>query len=275
MVRDWIELPLTEIQEHIGRWFAEHQIADAWTGQPRYLPFRRLVTATGRWIPGRGKGSGTYAKFGAPGADRPDGVERALWLAALLGKPLPPALLAHIVHRIRTDGRLDTERAALVRLALRRRPGLADQESYMPVLNPENHRPSYLAGRLFAVLEDLQRSAARARGEDLPNVTFTDRYYSRAITSPAVALIAGERDSRAWLKRLRRDQKAWFSAIEKQLDELYDEIAKAGGVPHGAVLPDQAAFILGYHQQRAASRAARIAASAEKSTTATDEGDPA
>jgi CRISPR-associated protein Csd1 len=275
MVRDWIELPLIEIQENIGRWFAEHQIADSWTGQPRYLPFRRLVNATGRWIPGRGKSSGTYAKFGAPGADRPDGMERALWLAALLGKPLPPALLAHVVHRIRTDGRLDTERAALVRLALRRRPGLADQEEYMPVLNPENHRPSYLAGRLFAVLEDLQRSAGRARGDQDLNVTFADRYYARAITSPAVALVAGERDSRAWLKRLRRDRPAWAHTYEKQLDELYDELARAGGVPHGAVLPDQAAFILGYHQQHAATRAARAAASSDKTPNAIDEGDPA
>jgi hypothetical protein len=33
------------------------------------------------------------------------------------------------------------------------------------------------------------------------------------------------------------------------LDELLDRLAKAGGMPHGAVLADQAAFILGYHQQ--------------------------
>ena len=66
----------------------------------------------------------------------------------------------------------------------------------MPVLNPHNHKPAYLAGQTFAVLEDIQLSAARAAGDDAPNVTFTDRYFARAVTSPAVALVAGRRDAR-------------------------------------------------------------------------------
>ena len=44
------------------------------------------------------------------------------------------------------------------------------------------------------------------------------------------------------------------SRYEQQLDELFARLNAAGGLPHGAVLADQAAFILGYHQQRAASR---------------------
>ena len=130
----------------------------------------------------------------------------------------------------------------------------------MPALNPPHRQPAYLAGQVFAVLEDIQLSAARAGGDEAPGVTFTDRYFARAVTSPAVALVAGRRDARAWLKKLRRERPTWATAAERRLDDLFGQIAAAGGIPHGAVLADQAAFILGYHQQRAALRASRATA---------------
>jgi CRISPR-associated protein Csd1 len=164
MVREWIEQPLPRIQTSLRKWFDDHEIADAWTGEVRYIGVQRLATATGRWVRGgRGEQHGHYAKFGAPGADRPGEVHRALLSTALLAKPLPSKLLAHMVHRVRTDGRLDPERAALIRLALRRRPGIPYPEAFMPMLNPAHCQPAYLAGRVFAALEDIQASASRAR----------------------------------------------------------------------------------------------------------------
>jgi CRISPR-associated protein Csd1 len=259
MVREWIETPLPRIRDNLASWFAGHQMIDAWGGEPRYVGLGQLARASGRWLADRK----SYAMLNSPGEDRPGGTYQGLLRAALLGKPLPPKLLAHVVHRIRADGHLDTERAALIRLALVRRPGIPDPEAYMPALSPGNDQPAYLAGRIFAVLEDIQLSAARAAGDNPPNVTFTDRYFARAVTSPAVALVAGRRDARAWLKKLRRDRPTWALAAERRLDDLFDQIATAGGIPHGAVLADQAAFILGYHQQRAALRASRSGAQSE------------
>jgi CRISPR-associated protein Csd1 len=264
MVREWIEQPLPRIQDSLRKWFDDHEIVDAWTGEVRCVAMRRLTTTTGRWVRGRGEQPGHYAKLGAPGADRPGGVHRALLSTAVLAKPLPAKLLAHMVHRVRADGRLDTERAALIRLALRRRPGIPNPEAFMPMLNPAHRQPAYLAGRIFAALEDVQASASRARGDQQLNTTFTDRYFARAITSPAVAIVAGRRDAGAWLKRLRRDRPAWAAAAERRLDELFEQLAEAGGPPHGALLADQAAFILGYHQQRAAIRAERVSRTATK-----------
>lgn len=268
VVREWIERPLDDIVGHLEQWFADHQIADAWTGEPVYVPLRRLATVSGRWIPGRG-GRGAYARFGASGADRPEGLYHALLKTALLGTPLPPKLLAHLIQRIRSDGRVDTERTALLRLALRRRPGVLNPESYMPTLNPQNHQPAYLAGRLFAVLQDLQEYTAWVRKEQL-NVTFTDRYFARAITSPAVALVAGRKDARAWLKRLRRDRPVMADRYDQQLADLFKQLDDTGGVPHGAVLAEQAAFILGYSQQRATARAERTAGSPKTNSDASE-----
>jgi CRISPR-associated protein Csd1 len=99
-------------------------------------------------------------------------------------------------------------------------------------------------------------------------VTFTDRYFARAVTSPMVALVAGRRDARAWLKRLCRDRPHWAAAYERRLDDLFNRLAEAGGMPLGAVLTQQAAFILGYHQQRAVLRSERT-----RATTGTQQTD--
>jgi CRISPR-associated protein Csd1 len=266
VVREWIELPLPRVKENLQRWFDDHEIVDVWTGEVHRLRISRLVSASGRWIAGRGQGHGRYAQWGASGADRPHDLYQTLMASALLGKPLPPKLLTHLVHRIRTDQRIDTERAALIRLALHRPRRIPNPETYMPTLNPDNHQPAYLSGRIFAVLERLQQTAAWARGDKELNVSFADRYFARAVTSPAFALVAGQRDAQAWLKRLRRDRPGSAKFYDNLLDDLFTRLAEAGGIPHGAMLADQAAFILGYHQQRADLRK-------KHSTAATDATD--
>lgn len=268
VVREWIELPLPRVKDNLQRWFDDHEMVDVWSGEVCRLRISRLVTASGRWILGRDQEHGRYAKWGASGADRPDDLYRALMGTALLDKPLPPKLLAHLVHRVRTDQRLDTERAALIRLALRRWRGTPTPEAYMPTLNPEHHQPAYLSGRIFAVLERLQQTAAWARGDKELNVSFADRYFARAVTSPAAALVAGRRDARAWLKRLRRDRGDLAKYYDQLLEELFTRLNEAGGIPHGAVLAEQAAFILGYHQQRADMRKKRNTTAATTDTAA-------
>lgn len=270
VVRDWIEQPLDKTRQNLGHWFQHHRIADAWTGEPRCVALSRLVLAAGRWSPGCG-GKGSYVALGGTGAHRDPDLFRTLLAAALLGRRLPPSVLAHVVDRVRADGRVDNERAALIRLALRPWPDLTQPETYMPVLDPHQHEPSYLSGRIFAVLEDLQKTANRVRGNPPLAVTFADRYFGRGITSPAVVLTTGRRTARAWLKVLRRQRPSWAEAIEQSLDSLYDQLVTAGGMPHGTVLAEKSAFILGYHHQRAHLRAERATAIASKNTHDLDE----
>jgi hypothetical protein len=62
-----------------------------------------------------------YVTTTASGSDnRPPGLVRALPLAAVLSGPIPHTLLGHLLRRVRADGRLDDERASLVRLVLNR-----------------------------------------------------------------------------------------------------------------------------------------------------------
>ncbi len=267
MVRAWVEQPITQVKENIGAWFHDHEIVDAWSTEVVRVKVSQMVRAAGRFESGRNGKSGTWVKFGARGEDRPPDLFHGLIVAALLKRPLPPKLLNHVINRIRTDGRLDTARAALIRLALRRHPYLSDydRERLTPTLNVENKHPAYVSGRIVAVMDDLQRNVFRIAKQPL-NTSFADRYFGRAVDNPRVVIVAGRRTAQAWLKRLggplRRP--AWSAAYAQRLDDLFDQIE---AIPGSAVLTDKAQFILGYHQQRAAMRAERLAAAANKKKT--------
>ena len=58
VVREWIEMPLADIQKNLEAWFADHQMTDAWDAAPRYVGIRQMARVSGRWLADRN----TYAK---------------------------------------------------------------------------------------------------------------------------------------------------------------------------------------------------------------------
>lgn len=153
----------------------------------------------------------------------------------------------------------------------------------MAGLDPDNRDPAYLAGRIFAVLEQIQqrssesgqarknvgeprKNADEAARKKQVNTSFTDRYFGGAVANPRIALIQGQQLAQAWLKKLNRTQPHAASALRRQLTDLFDGFEATAGLPGQADLARQATFILGYHQQRAESRRRAIA----KSATADD-----
>jgi CRISPR-associated protein Csd1 len=176
--------------------------------------------------------------------------------AAIRRTPLPPSLLAHLVHRICTDGHLDEPRAALIRLALTRSP--LTRENLMPDLDPTNTDSGYVAGRLFAALEQLQYDASEGK----LNTTYGDRFFAGAVTNPRAAIVNGRRDANAWLRKLRRTKPGAAIKHDKRLDELFGLIGPVAGLPARTTLRQQSMFLLGYHHQRAHHFAARPTATA-------------
>jgi CRISPR-associated protein Csd1 len=186
MIRDWIDMPLTSLERNVAEWFTDHRI-DNPHDRSGYQPLWLLVLATGKSTVVR-DARREYARLDAKGAQRPDDVGRALLRSALLRKPLPASLLSHLVTRIRTDRHLDDPRAALLRLALTRILP-PTKETPMPGLDTANRDPAYLAGRIFAALENVQ-DATRGRQESV-NTTFVDRYFAGAVANPRIALVQG------------------------------------------------------------------------------------
>ena len=244
MVRDWVEMPLRKLNKNVAEWLADQEITPRRTGGRRHHGLFQLVLASGRWQRDRNR----YADIGAKGADRPSDVHRDLLRAAIRGVPLPPSLLAHLVHRVTTDGRLDDPRAALIRLCLTRHPSTPDSEKPMSGLDPASTDPAYVAGRTFAVLEQIQYDAS---GGAL-NTTYADRHFVGAVTNPRAALVNGRRDANAWLKKLRRTRRGTATYHEKELDGLFSLLDAGTGLPSRTNLRQQASFLLGYHHQRAA-----------------------
>jgi CRISPR-associated protein Csd1 len=118
----------------------------------------------------------------------------------------------------------------------------------MPVLDPANRDPAYLAGRVFATLESIQYHVSR---DNQPNTTFADRFFAGAVANPRVALIQGRQLAAAWLKKIRQSAPGTAVALDKRLTELIDLFEASDGLPGQIDLQRQAAFLLGYHHQRA------------------------
>ncbi len=250
MVRDWVQMPLPELRRNIAQWFADQEIATRWDDGRRHYGIGRFALVTGRWLRDRQR----YADFGMKAADRPGGVQRDLIRAAIRRTPFPPSLLAHLVHRICTDGHLDEPRAALIRLALTRSP--LTRENPMPDLDPTSTDPGYVAGRLFAALEQLQYDASEGK----LNTSYGDRFFAGAVTNPRAAIVNGRRDANAWLRKLRRTKRGAAVNHDKRLDELFRLLDIGTGLPARTTLLQQSMFLLGYHHQRAHHFAARPAA---------------
>lgn len=249
VIRDWINVPLIDLYERLNAWFADHEMTDVWEDGPQRVALWRMASALGR-----------YGKQGYVKDTAPHGAERDLLAAALHGTRLPAHLLARLIQRIRADNRVDLPRAALLRLLLiRATPAM--KEILLERLNIDTGDPAYLCGRVFAVLEDIQRTAL-----DNVNTTIGDKFFGAAMARPLAVLTMLRKNATGHLKRLRGSKKAAGYALDKRLDEIFQKFSAE--LPATLDLAGQGRFVLGYHQQRAADReAARTAAAARTNST--------
>ena len=160
--------------------------------------------------------------------------------AIVKGNPYPATLLARAVDRCRAEQTVTTIRAALVKAML------ASQGKEATVsLDPDDLDPGYRLGRLFAVLESIQRTAQKNI-----NTTIRDRYFGAAMTSPRAVFVQLMALKNAHLKKLRRDKQGLGRWFESLIDQILDALPAAGGYPAHLSLDQQGRFILGYHHQR-------------------------
>lgn len=180
--------------------------------------------------------------------------------AILTGGRYPTSLLAQTVMRIRADqdrtdqaGRTQEKvsalRVAMLKACLARdyRKGLIS-ESVPVSLDPASTNPAYRLGRLFAVLERLQRAALGQR-----NATIRDRFYAAASATPATVFPSLIRNARNHSKALRSKVGA---GLAEWFEDRIAEIAAGLDSVFPAVLPlqEQGRFALGYYHQREAFR---------------------
>lgn len=110
-------------------------------------------------------------------------------------------------------------------------------------LDPEFTNPSYLLGRLFAVLEEAQRAAL---GKNI-NATIRDRYYGAASATPASIFPVLIRNAQNHFSRLRKDKPGAAINLERAVTEIMSGLSE--NLPRTLRIEEQGRFAVGYYHQ--------------------------
>ena len=107
------------------------------------------------------------------------------------------------------------------------------------MLDKENKNQGYLCGRLFAVLDKIQRDATGRN-------SIKERYMNSASSTPATVFATILNLSSHHSDKLSDTRKIYF---EKLKQEIMDKISSDGFPPH-LDLQDQGRFFVGYYHQQ-------------------------
>lgn len=193
----------------------------------RSLPIWAVVNETTRTVPGQ------------PAKPSPQ-LAGDLLRAVLTGGRYPATLLNGVTLRIRAEQAVTRGRAAVIKAYyLRNYPTELNKEVYTVSLNETTNVP-YLLGRLFSVLEAVQKAANPGI-----NTTIKDRYFNAACATPGMSFPTLLRLSQ---KHLRKLNDGLATHYDKQITELMAQLPESG-FPARLSLPDQGKFTIGYYHQ--------------------------
>lgn len=193
----------------------------------RTLPIWAVVNETTRTVPGQ------------PAKPSPQ-LAGDLLRAVLTGGRYPATLLNGVTLRIRAEQNVTRGRAAVIKAYyLRNYPTELNKEVYTVSLNETTNVP-YLLGRLFSVLEAVQKAANPGI-----NTTIKDRYFNAACATPGMSFPTLLRLSQ---KHLRKLNNGLATHYDKQITELMAQLPESG-FPARLSLPDQGKFTIGYYHQ--------------------------
>lgn len=175
----------------------------------------------------------------------------ALMRAILTGAPYPRSLMAAIIMRIRADRNVNDRRAAICKACIVRGTGsktLEKGDQYVSLDHNETN-PAYRLGRLFAVLEGVQRAALGR-----VNATIRDRYFGAASATPASTFPALIRNAKNHLKTIRTNKGGLAHWFDSRISDIVDGFDTTQ-FPRSLSMDEQGRFVIGYyHEQKDLSR---------------------
>ncbi len=161
--------------------------------------------------------------------------------SVLSGRRYPESLYTSILLRIRSEqGKVTWVKAAVIKAFLIKNYNWKEGEKYM-ALNEESKDVAYVLGRLFSILEAVQKDA-----NPTINATIRDRYFNSACATPASVFPVLMKLKNSHLKKLEREYAGRKHYYEIELTKLLD---KFDDFPKRLSLEDQGKFILGYYHQ--------------------------
>ena len=166
----------------------------------------------------------------------------------LSGNPYPMTLQQACVNRITQERTVSELRAAILKGCINRKARLYKHLKELDMaLDKQNDNIAYLAGRLFAVLDQIQQ-ASLGKGV---NATIRDRFYASASTRPNMVMGRLIALSNHHLSKLRKEKPGLAVNLEKLLGEIFALIpAEAPTFPATFSLDEQSLFAVGYYHQK-------------------------
>ena len=165
----------------------------------------------------------------------------------LSGGRYPETLMNQTMLRIKAEREVNRGKAGIIKAYLiRNTENLPERESIMEVaqvsLNTESSYTPYVLGRLFSVLEGIQKTA-----NPKIDTTIKDRYFSAACATPAATFPILLRLSNSHLKKIKNTDAGKAVYWSKQIGEMLEHLGM--DFPVHQSLQEQGAFILGYYHQ--------------------------
>lgn len=161
--------------------------------------------------------------------------------SVLSGGAYPAGWLNAAIIRCRAEQEVSYLRAAVIKACFNRSKRNSDFsfiQEFSEMLDPANVNPAYRLGRLFSVLESVQKKAIN------PTSTIRDRYYGAASSTPAAVFATLLRLKNHHLSKLDEREAKYF---ERLIGDIMDGLED---FPKHLVLQDQGRFALGYYHQR-------------------------
>ena len=239
-VRFWHPSTVGQMQQRLGEHLNDLEMVRLSDKQPEHLPLWMLLKETAA----QGKNENV-----------PPQLAGELTRAMLTGRPYPRTLLSALTTRIRADKNLGYLRAALIKAYLgrlwRHSETHRNQPQSMEVtvsLDPDNTNTAYRMGRLFAVLENLQRKAIPGL-----NTTIRDKYLSSASSTPRVSFPYLISNAQKHYNTLRKKEGKGGLAdfFDTSIGKILDGLEASSGFPTTLSLEEQGQFFLGYYHQKA------------------------
>ena len=167
--------------------------------------------------------------------------------AIIQNERYPASLYTDTLIRIRAEqGRVTCGRAAIIKAFLIQNYKWKEGEMYMG-LNESCKEEAYVLGRLFAVLEFIQKDANPGI-----NATIRDRYFNSACATPASVFPVLIKLKNSHIKKIDRESVGKKVHYERLLSDIMDKLEvdeEKGGFPKRLSLEEQGRFMLGYYHQ--------------------------
>lgn len=162
----------------------------------------------------------------------------------LSGNRYPESLYINTLIRIRSEnGNVTWGRAAIIKAFLIKNFKWKEGENYMELVDISNEENSFILGRVFAVLEAIQKKANPTIG-----ITIKDQYFNSACATPAAIFPILIKLKNSHIKKVEREYGVIIkNSYEKKLGILLLHFKE---FPKQLTLEEQGQFILGYYHQR-------------------------